>query len=153
MRRYNKNLGVADLFIQTLLYVPTMIFHLIGFIETEFLIISLMIQFPLGVYQVCSGLVGVARGRRWMNRYLTIVFFYFILGFVFYMIFEMMNPRMDSEMERYLGLFYGIVIPMIIGGYYYITCINEHNELKEQDTGKIKHAEYDSEILDADLTT
>ncbi len=149
MEPYRKDAGLVDIILQGILYVPTLFFHLMGLANREFVIIALIIQIPLGFYQVGSGLFGWRLGRAWKKQYLLVVLFYFVILGMFFLVAD--GFRYQGEYVFFLiGL---IIIPMAIGGWHWMKTIMDFNRLGKLEEVVIKEKEYDLNILDADYGT
>ncbi len=129
IQEYNKTGGALDLFMQSILYIPTVVFAIGTLWYNEFILAALSIQIFLGIYQVGSGLVGASRGDKWKIQYLLVVMVYFLVwGFGYILLDKLRFPR---DMMQILMIIYVMVIPYAIGGYYFLRSILDYKQVRD----------------------
>jgi hypothetical protein len=148
MRRYNLKLGIVDIIIQGMILFFAVLSALAIFIDTTGIIYLLLLQFFIGLYQICSGIIGAALGRKWKIPYLigTLVFIIVLVGGSA-LISEISGGRGDGIVA--LAIIGGIIVPYTIAIGYFVMSIKTYQEERLENEYSPRTEEFmDESILD-----
>lgn len=111
-----KRVLYADVIVQAIFLVTMLVAGIFGLIlqDSEYLLLILITQFFLGIWQVLSGIVfAIWKKDTWRQRYLGVA----ILVVLSIIILLNLNPTI--RMDNVLGLALLLIIPNIIGFAYF----------------------------------
>lgn len=150
MKRYNLKLGIVDIVIQGLMLLMAIMAALSIFVSREAAIYVMILQFFIGLYQICSGIIGAALGRKWKIPYLIGAFAYIIiLGAGTAIISEM---RGGGDAIIGLAIVGGIIVPYIIAIGYFVMSIKTFQQARMEEEYAVPKRDFtDESILDEGL--
>lgn len=150
MKRYNLKLGIIDIALQGVMLFMAVMSALSMFVEREGFVFVMILQFFIGLYQICSGIIGVALGRKWKIPYLIGAFIYIVvLGVSTAIISEM---RGGNDFVVGLAIVGGIIVPYMIAIGYFAMSIKTLKEARSEQEYANPREEYaDETILDEGL--
>ncbi len=148
MRAPDSSLIYADFCIQMIFQGIIIFCAFVGFVNESAILISFILLFPLGIWQVISSLYTNFFLRMKSRRlHLLLIMFYFFICFSTYIYLKTHNPRMDPFNLILLGL----ILAEIIAIYYSrITYLDYKIYLNQKEVVSVKK-ELDADILDADI--
>ena len=103
-----------DLILQSIVYVPMMIFYVLGFIETAFLVLGALLQFFVGIAQVSSGAFHTVWHKNPLHKK------YFI-GAISYLAFLFLGGALiaNALYGSAVLIIFVLIIPVGIATWYY----------------------------------
>ncbi|MGK0389068.1 MAG: hypothetical protein ACI94Y_001804 [Maribacter sp.] len=147
MKRYNLKLGIVDVIIQGAMLCMAVVAALSIFIEFTGILYVLILQFLIGLYQICSGIIGAALGRKWKIPYLIGAFVYLIGGgIVGAIVSEIVGGGDAIAVFAVIG---GMIVPYIIAVGYFAMSIRSFLHAKLEEESASPKADFaDESILD-----
>ena len=147
MKRYSLKLGIVDIVIQGMMLFLAVVSAFAIFIDMAGLIYVLLLQFFIGLYQICSGITGAALGRKWKVPYLIGALIYLIVLGAGAAVFSEMRWNGDGIVV--LAVIGGMIIPYIIAIGYFTMSIKTFSQARLEQEYLTPTTEYmDESILD-----
>ncbi len=119
MKHYNRQIGITDMFIQGFMFCTIVNCWIMGIVQGSggFWIYAMIFQFCFGAYQMGSACMGMIMGRKWKRKYFFSAIVYMIIAAGINICIG--DARWYSSFYFSMVIAMWMIIPMIMGGYYF----------------------------------
>ena len=136
-----------DLIVQRIIGLVYLFTGLLGFVIKGLLIIALLTQLVIGIWQVLSALVItiVNKEKKRITYLISVVCYFIIVGFT-----TMLNERSIIDDNIFMLIAGLIIIPIAFGVWYYLITLKGYQQLSKDPTLNNEFINNLEDVLDSD---